>query len=217
MGALAEFHWVEGDVEIPLLGSLCAATAGGAFRFALAAEVWPVGIGPPAREGDELARELLYCLPRELARMAQRHVLTEIDADHEAIQPIHRSHRLFDLGLGIEHVDACVRTDDEELLDLLRADCGRVLLSEAPATVALLTQHGPHRVFCSRLGRIEVLPGDRLRRAWATDPIGTAHPRPARVARAADTWCAARVRLWIDVAFGVERCALNPHTRSPSA
>jgi hypothetical protein len=68
---------------------------------------------------------------------------------------LNRDAILFDLGLGGEQADICVRTTDLEAIALLRAASGRPLLQNA-ALAHRLPALSPHRVFCCRMGRIEV-------------------------------------------------------------
>jgi hypothetical protein len=88
--------------------------------------------------------------------MNRRTVLTELDADREALQPEHRGSTLFDLGLGALQADLCVRLDDADQAALLRRYCGRPVFDPASAAMSIVLQTNPHRVFTSRIGRIEV-------------------------------------------------------------
>ena len=75
-------------------------------------------------------------------------------ADDEALRERDRDAVLFDLGLGALQVDCCVRVADPEVAAQLRAHCGQPVFA-APAMGIILAAN-PHRVFLSRLGRIEV-------------------------------------------------------------
>jgi hypothetical protein len=83
-------------------------------------------------------------------------VLTELDVDREALQPEHRGSTLFDLGLGALQADLCVRIDDHNMVARLRDYCGRSVFDPANPAMSLLLETNPHRVFISRIGRIEV-------------------------------------------------------------
>ena len=61
---------------------------------------------------------------------------------------------LFDLGLGALQVDCCVRIADPEIAAQLRAYCGHPVFGTSAMGIILATN--PHRVFLSRLGRVEV-------------------------------------------------------------
>lgn len=100
---------------------------------------------------------LHFCLPRSHAALpACNEVVTELGPDQQSPSSDFARHILFDLGLGIPHVRACVRTADHALLSHLRKTTGSPLLGTDPVTVQLLTAASPHRVFISNLARIEV-------------------------------------------------------------
>jgi hypothetical protein len=88
--------------------------------------------------------------------MGQRTVLTELHADRVALKPEHRESILFDLGLGALQADLCVRIDDDDTVAQLRRHCGRSVFDPANPAMGLLLETNPHRVFISRIGRIEV-------------------------------------------------------------
>ena len=99
---------------------------------------------------------MALCLPAGDCAMNRRTVLTELDVDREALQPEHRGSILFDLGLGALQSDLCVRIDDHNLVAQLRSHCGRSVFDPANPAMGLLLETNPHRVFISRIGRIEV-------------------------------------------------------------
>ena len=70
------------------------------------------------------------------------------EEDREAI--------LFDLGLGALQADFCVRISDHGLAARLREYAGRSLFEPGNPAMAMILAANPHRVFISRLGRIEV-------------------------------------------------------------
>jgi hypothetical protein len=82
--------------------------------------------------------------------------LTELEADREALQLEHRGSTLFDLGLGALQADLCVRIDDHDTVAQLRRHTGRSVFDPANPAMGLLLETNPHRVFISRIGRIEV-------------------------------------------------------------
>ena len=61
--------------------------------------------------------------------MHRRTVVTECGPDHEALRPHDRAAVLFDLGLGTEQVDVCVRSAAPEVLAQLRVGCGHALFA----------------------------------------------------------------------------------------
>ena len=99
---------------------------------------------------------MAFCLPVDGCAMNRRTVLTELDVDREALRPEHRGSTLFDLGLGALQADLCVRIDDQDVVARLRGHCGRSVFDPANPAMGLLLATNPHRVFISRIGRIEV-------------------------------------------------------------
>lgn len=96
------------------------------------------------------------CLPETLAAIGGAECITELGPDSAALRPADRAAILFDMGVGFAHCRACVRTADPGLLTALRAGAGRPLFApDNPAGHAILAT-SPHRVFLSRLARIEV-------------------------------------------------------------
>ncbi len=63
---------------------------------------------------------------------------------------------LFDLGLGALQADFCVRINDHGLAARLREHAGRAVFEPGNPAMAMILAANPHRVFVSRLGRIEV-------------------------------------------------------------
>lgn len=132
------------------------ATERGAIRIVRHSDVVPVAIESLSRNRRYWQQRVALCLPERVAVMAGRGVVTELGADTDSIRDHERHHLRFDLGLAIAHVDACVRTGDPQLIELLRDCCGRSLLNDARAATQAIIAQSPHRVFTSRLGRIEV-------------------------------------------------------------
>ena len=102
------------------------------------------------------SQAVALCLPAQACAMGRRVVLTELGPDEAAARAQDRGAILFDLGLGLRAVDACVRVADPGLVDRLRAACGRPILAPGTAIGALLMEASPHRVFSARFGRVEV-------------------------------------------------------------
>jgi hypothetical protein len=63
---------------------------------------------------------------------------------------------LFDLGLGALQADFCVRLGDPDTVAQLRQHAGRSLFEAGNPAMGVILEANPHRVFLSRLGRIEV-------------------------------------------------------------
>src|SRR5262249_43544571 len=62
---------------------------------------------------------------------------------------------LFDLGLGGSAAEICLRSADPETVGVLRWACGKALF-DCAELLPRLPALSPHRVFVSRVGRIEV-------------------------------------------------------------
>ena len=97
---------------------------------------------------------LFVCL-KNTARIDTRPHLTEVGRDVEEILEEDRASSLFDLGAGVANVDAMIRTDEPSLLAFLRSHLGKNVIA-IPDVMAAIAAASPHRVFESRMGRIEV-------------------------------------------------------------
>ena len=155
-GAIAEFHWLPDDDPGNDLEGLQIVTDAGALLLELRDDVVPHAYQGLSRHPDRWLQGITLCLPWRRSRRGARGVLTELGPDQRAIRRGDRNAVLFDMGLGLPYVDACVRTDSPELLKALRAYCGRSLLVPGNALMPAIKEASPHRVFASQLGRIEV-------------------------------------------------------------
>ena len=155
-GAVAEFHRDAGEpVAIATEPAVTAATARRAVRLKLLPELRPVAY-ETVNKCMTWGQAVALCLPEPFARMAGRAVVAELGPDRDALRAKDRDALLFDLGLGGRYTEICVRTSDPETVGLLRAIVGRPLFSEGGAFLGRLPDLSPHRVFRSRLGRVEV-------------------------------------------------------------
>lgn len=96
------------------------------------------------------------CLPKRGCAMHRRTVLTELGPDEAALRLQDRRSILFDLGLDALQVDACIRVADAEVIARLRECVGTPVFDRKRAAMDAILQASPHRVFISRVGRIEV-------------------------------------------------------------
>jgi hypothetical protein len=101
-------------------------------------------------------QRIALCLSEADSAMGGRTVLTELGADTGALRANDRESVLFDLGLGAPHADFCVRIDDDDTAAQLRRYAGRAVFETDNPAMGLILGANPHRVFISRLGRIEV-------------------------------------------------------------
>jgi hypothetical protein len=155
-GGIAEFAR-DRDETVSLTQSAtgaAAVTARGGIAIELSDGCRPFAFECITRTG--WSQRVAFCLPAVRCAMSRRIVLTELAADHQALKPEHRGSVLFDLGLGALQADLCVRIDDHDTVARLRTHCGRSVLDPVNPAMGLLLETNPHRVFISRIGRIEV-------------------------------------------------------------
>ena len=88
--------------------------------------------------------------------MNGRTVLTALGPDTQALREEDRQATLFDLGLGALQVDVCIRVADPKVTAELLSHAGRPLFEPGNPAMSVILASSPHRVFASRLGRIEV-------------------------------------------------------------
>jgi hypothetical protein len=98
----------------------------------------------------------VLCLPEKMAHTGARTVVTELGPDADAIRPQDRGAILFDLGIGKPQSEICVRTADPRTLASLREACGKPLFGHGHGVAALMPALSPHRVFRSKVARVEV-------------------------------------------------------------
>jgi hypothetical protein len=96
------------------------------------------------------------CLPEAEAAIGGADKVTELGPDPEALRPQDRDAVLFDIGVGFPHLRACVRTADPVLLAALRQGAGQPVFAPGNPAGGAILHASPHRVFLSRLARIEV-------------------------------------------------------------
>jgi hypothetical protein len=169
-GAIAEFvrDPDEPTVLVHTAASLSAATARGGIRITPNGDIRPIASETAVGEGWN--HRVALCLPRELCAMSGRSVLTEIGPDVEALGKEHRDDILFDLGLDCLQVDCCIRVSDPGVAAQLRTHVGRSLFEPGNQAMGVILAANPHRVFISRLGRVEVF--QPIPPAGGTSPQG---------------------------------------------
>jgi hypothetical protein len=101
-------------------------------------------------------QRVALCLPDDACHMSRRSVLTELGPDADAIRQTDADAILFDLGLDLKQVDACVRVAASNVVDKLRAVCGHHVFEPGNPAMGTILATNPHRVFISRIGRAEV-------------------------------------------------------------
>ncbi|MFD0933619.1 DUF6925 family protein, partial [Methylobacterium trifolii] len=154
-GAIAEFMR---DPDEPVHGlddgRLGMATARGAIALRPTSDLLPFAYETAVASGWNHA--IALCLPEDACAMNRRAVVTELGPDRDAARPDDRDGVLFDLGLDLLAVDACVRTRDPEAIACLRAGVGLPLFNHDNPIGRQLVAISPHRVFLARIGRVEV-------------------------------------------------------------
>lgn len=154
-GAIAEFTRDPGEPAalVSRRDCLSAVTGRGGIRLEPAPDLRLVASESATRSGWN--QKVALCLPLEGSRMSGRRVLTELGPDEAPLREEDRSGVLFDLGLGVDHLDALIRVTPEHA-GRLRPHCGRGLFDPDNLAMHDIFAAQPHRVFLARCGRIEV-------------------------------------------------------------
>lgn len=155
-GAIAEFARDRDEpVALDLTGeSLTAVTTRGGIRVSPSEAVRPFASESVARLG--WSHRVSLCLPTQACAMSRRTALTEIGPDEAPLAERDRGAILFDLGLDVLQADFCVRVAERGVAADLRKCVGRNVLDPANPAMGIILGANPHRVFVSRLGRVEV-------------------------------------------------------------
>jgi hypothetical protein len=155
-GAIAEFMRDADEVTAIERGNsgIAAVTARGGLRVQLHPRLRL--IATESLTTESWSHRVALCLRREVCTMNGRTELTEIGPDTEALRAEDRDGVLFDLGLGLLQVDACVRTADPSVVAALRRYAGQSVFATESGAMGVLLQANPHRVFSSRVARAEV-------------------------------------------------------------
>lgn len=102
------------------------------------------------------SHRVALCLPTGACEMNRRKVLTELGPDADAQRVEDRESVLFDLGLNAMQTDLCIRVADNAVIAKLRESVGRAIFEPGNTAMGIILSVNPHRVFVSRIGRIEV-------------------------------------------------------------
>lgn len=175
-GAVVEFHQDRGEyLEADAPALYVRATRRGAIRLNAATvdSIEPVAYETLSPKPHRWSHAVALCLPVQDAAGNRRDALTELGPDEEAVRPADRGSILFDMGLALAQCDFCIRTQDADLIALLRENAGRSLFDPAnPAGGAILKAH-PHRIALTRIGRVEV-----FQKIGGPDTGGVSPPGP---------------------------------------
>ena len=155
-GAIAEFSRDNGEpVRLTQSsGTISAVTPRGGIIIRLDRRSRPFASESMTKTGWN--QRIALCLPEHDCAMGGRGTLTQIGPDREALRAEDRDAVLFDLGFGALQTDFCVRFGDPGAIARLRQHAGRDVFEPGNPAMGILLAANPHRVFISRLGRIEV-------------------------------------------------------------
>jgi len=155
-GAIAEFSRDEDEpAQVSMAaGMLSAITERGGIALRLDPRMRP--FASESLTKADWNQRVALCLPEDACAMNRRGMLTELGPDAQALRDEDRYSILFDLGLGALQADFCVRIDDADTAAGLREYAGRPIFAPGNPAMGIILHANPHRVFISRLGRIEV-------------------------------------------------------------
>lgn len=155
-GALAEFCRDAGE-PVALTrddGAVSAVTPRGGIRLEPRPDLRLAASESATR--DSWSHRVSLCLPVKACLMNRRAHLTELGPDTGALREADRSAILFDLGLDLLQLDACVRVSDPGVAGKLRECAGRPVFEPGNPAMGVILAASPPRVFVGRVGRIEV-------------------------------------------------------------
>ena len=153
-GAIGEF--MRDRLEPVTLGDDSAVTDRGGIRLRPTRDT--VAIAHESLQGrDAWSAAITLCMPQALNAVSMPAVITELGPDHDALRESDQSAILFDMGLALGNVQACLRSTDPATVTMIRRFCGEPLLDHAAFELfQQLPVLSPHRVFLSAIGRVEV-------------------------------------------------------------
>jgi hypothetical protein len=150
-GAIGEF--MRDRDEPARIDERSAVTARGGIAVTLDAAARAVAWERPTSHGA-WQHGIAFCLPQAAAAMHQRRTLTPLGPDTGALREEDRDAHCYDLGLGTLQCDVHARTAEPHAVRFLDAAAGRAVLEGGLLREIAAAQ--PHRVFVSRLARVEV-------------------------------------------------------------
>jgi hypothetical protein len=155
-GAIAEFMRCADEPVTLLHGDACitAVTARGGIRIEPRADVRLFASESTTRES--WSHRVSLCLPQADCAMNGRTVLTALGPDAQALREQDCQAMLFDLGLGALQADVCIRVADPDVTAELLSYTACSLFEPGNPAMNVIVANSPHRVFASRVGRIEV-------------------------------------------------------------
>lgn len=157
-GAIGEFIYDDDEsVDIKITNSWVQVVSP---RGALKIDVTP-GIKCIAYEDlnpciKSWSQAIAFCLPSTIAQLVSNNVFTEIGPDKAAVSTANNNEILFDMGLDSPYLQFCIRTDDVELINLLRKGVGHPVFDNKNSILPAVQEASPTRVVISSLARIEI-------------------------------------------------------------
>lgn len=161
-GALAEF--MQDDAEVMVVNNMAQLTRAserGAIRLDIDYIARAVAYETTLKDKTRWTNGFALCIDKNKSQMGDRNVLTELGTDQQAIQSKDADSVLFDIGLGAigsgcAHLDFCIRTNNSELIKLLRNNAGKAINSASSSAMSAILKFHPHRIAITPIGRIEV-------------------------------------------------------------
>ncbi|MBK8907600.1 MAG: hypothetical protein IPM60_06770 [Rhodospirillales bacterium] len=138
-------------------------TRTGALQFAFPGDTVAIAYEQVGPRPHSWTQSISFCVREPAAVLSGRTALMELGPDVGAVRPDDRSGVLFDLGLGVPHMEFCVRTEDPALKRILRRGQGRNVFVDASDALSAISAAEPHRVCRSAAARIEHFQPDALR------------------------------------------------------
>ena len=157
LGAIAEFQ--DAEARVPSNspnGMIEAQSARGGMRIDSTNAVSAVAYETLSAAADAWQCGVVLVADENVIRESGRTVLTELEPDVDAICEDDRNDILFDLGVGMPHLDFCIRTSDSRLINDLRNYAGTCVVDAGHPVIERIIDTSPHRVVASAIGRIEV-------------------------------------------------------------
>ncbi len=152
-GAIAEFIRTPDEPATTNPGEVV--TPRGGIRLDLPADLRLVAYETPAGPHDHWNHTVALCVS-SASSGAARTAITDLGPDLDSLRDEDCAGSLIDLGLGLPAVDVCVRVAlGSDLSARLQAVVGSSLWAD-PHLIGAIVAAGPHRVFTTPCGRVEV-------------------------------------------------------------
>lgn len=118
-------------------------TPRGVLRFRILPSAKIIAYEGLSKDPALWSQGISICLPEQVARMSGASTLTEVGHDKGTVHQRDRDHQMFDIGLAAPHVDAYVRTANEDLISVLRGHIGCPLFGGDDTALKAIPQPTP--------------------------------------------------------------------------